>query len=267
MRIVFKSEEFMGLLDHFKLTPLAIKYLSPQQLLSLFTDLTDEVLETIDQTDKVITELQKDMEGITNEYKDILVNNELYWRHKYNKNGLFELYLLDPKKYKKAEKNILAYQNELVKMGTALAERLEPYFEELQDNLYLKEQAVVVKDSLRTYTGFFSILTKLEEYEGFGILLDHFMFVVSTSGIHLIYDEQGIPLGQENEDEFRLYLKDTITEKMVMASLPVELIEVYSITQYLHLDYDELPDRLESYQLDIIKDYVITVLGEEFSVE
>jgi hypothetical protein len=216
-----------------------INNLSTEALLGKKKQLLDEISMLKEEKEKIQQFLVSNFE----QYRPQLKNFELQIRQKY-RDSLSSI-VIKKKKSSIDQVKVRNYQNEVIHTIKNYNSTYWSYYENFV--LYIKKMDFnenIIKN-LETFIKIIGVLKNLYEFEGYFFLFDGFNIVLSTSGIHIVYN--AVP-EKYSEDEFRNALSESIREffSNFFGKSVDFVIEIYALDQYKHLHYEDMKDTTKS---------------------
>ncbi|OLS25637.1 MAG: hypothetical protein HeimC3_13850 [Candidatus Heimdallarchaeota archaeon LC_3] len=220
--------------------------IDPSILYSYIKTVNEQLKETVDQTANENIKIMEELQNGFHRYQPQILNQEQFLRQKHRE--LYTKTVGTKNLSLKTQLKIRSYHKEVNKLIDQYENTFLPLHEKHTSNQTLLSLNNKTLKDMKHFTELIHLISELEDFEGRVILFDWFLLILSTSGLHLVYNM--LP-DHMTEDLFRNYLYKTTLEyfNIYFGKKTDVIIELYNLEQYKALNYEQLPDKLNDDEL------------------
>ncbi|OLS25163.1 MAG: hypothetical protein HeimC3_16070 [Candidatus Heimdallarchaeota archaeon LC_3] len=240
MKIVYQSLKLDTLCNNCNI-PLN-RNIDPSILLTYITSVKEQLVKKITQLQMENEKLFATLRQEFSKYRPQIINQEHMIRDKHK--DLYVKNVGEKKLSLSSQLQIRKYQNELEKIIQDYEKTYIPVNIQFNNNKSKIDQDNTLLHDMNHFIEFIALIEKLLEFEGSCLLFDWFLIIISTSGLHIVYNT--LPEGM-TEDSYRNTLYDNIMNFFTtyFGKKTDVIIDLFNIAQYNQIDYEHLPDRLD----------------------
>ena len=215
----------------------------------------EQLVETIELFEAENSDLKKKLTDSFKEYQPKILQQEQFLRQNYK--DLYIRTIGEKDLALNTQIKIRKYQNEVKNVINQYEDSLSPLYQRYRTNhRFLTQNNNILKD-MDHFRDLISLICQLADFEGSSLVFDWYILIISTSGLHLVYNQ--IP-NHLSEDTFRNMLYEGTLEffKTYFGKKTNVLIEIYNLEQYRLLNFENLPDKLDYEELILFSNIVVT---------